>query len=99
MKFVKYGTFAFNVVGPQCKSLSVDGINDPSRQELGGVPTALSFEELFHRDRLLLEFLGRVKQAQDFVSGMEQDPSGNASLVGVALNNITELVNIHIGVT
>jgi hypothetical protein len=73
-------------------------VDEPPEQDLGGAPTPITFEKLLDRDRLLMKGVGGIQGAKDFINRMKQDPAGDATTTGVALDQITKIINVHIGV-
>jgi hypothetical protein len=73
-------------------------VDEPAKQEFGGVPTSVTFEKLLDGNWLLMESVGGTKGADDFVNCVKQDTSGNTAATGTALNKIAKIVNILVGV-
>ena len=76
----------------------VDGVNEPAKDDFGGAPAAVAFKELFDGNGFLMESMGGVKGANDFVDGMEQDATSNTAPARIALNQIAKIINVYIGV-
>jgi hypothetical protein len=73
-------------------------VYEPAKREFGGAPTSVTFEKLLDGNWLLMESVGRIKGADDFVNGVKQDTSGNTAATGTASNEIAKIINIHVGV-
>jgi hypothetical protein len=73
-------------------------VDEPAKQEFGGAPTAVTLEKLLDGNRLLMEGVEGIKGANDLVNGVKQDTAGNTAATGTALNQITKIVDIHVGV-
>jgi hypothetical protein len=73
-------------------------VDEPAKQFFGGAPTSITFEKLLDGNRLLMESVGGIKGADDFVNCVKQDTSGNTAATGTALNEIAKIVDIHVGV-
>ena len=94
---IKNGTEAGVAVWGQFQGL-LGGVNEPAKEHFRGAPTAVTLEEFLDGNGLLMEGVGGIKGANDFVDGMEQDTTGNTAAAGIALNEVAKIVNVHIGV-
>jgi hypothetical protein len=73
-------------------------VDEPTKKELGGGPTAVPFQELFDGDRLLVKLMGGIEGTENLINGMEQDPTGDAMTAGITLDQVAKIVDVHIGV-
>jgi hypothetical protein len=97
-KVVENGTQTDVAMGRQLQGL-LGGIDEPTEEDFGGAPTAVALKEFFDGDGLLVKIMGGIKRADDFIDGMEQDPSSDTTPTGRALNKVAKIINVDIGVT
>jgi hypothetical protein len=55
-------------------------------------------QQFLHRDWLLVEWMVRIKRAKDVIDGMKKYTVGDTVMVGIALNEVAKVVNVHVSV-
>jgi hypothetical protein len=97
MQFIKNSTQAGITMRREFERLG-DSVNEPAKEKFSSTPTTVAFEQFLNRDRFLMKSVGRVQRSNDFVDGMKQDTMCNTPTTSIALDQVTKIVDIHIGV-
>jgi hypothetical protein len=84
-KVIKNRTQTVVTVWGQLQGL-LGGIDKPTEENFGCAPATVALEKFLDGDGLLMEFVGRIKRANDFIDSMEQDAARDTATTGITLN-------------
>ena len=68
-----------------------DHVEEPTKHDFGGAPTPVTLQQFLHRDRLLVEWMVRIKRVKDVINGMKQNAPGDMAMMGIALNKVAKM--------